>query len=72
MQVVPSTNLRLVIVTKFNFTPNLQVELEAIALSKLGTVYRKVLKMPQRAKENYMRCVQLAMSLHPRTFDDDG
>ena len=43
-----------------------------MALSKLGSVYHKVLKVPQRAKDNFLRCIQLAMSLHPRTFDDEG
>ena len=48
------------------------VELEAIALSRLGKVYDSVLKMKAKAQENLKRSIQLAMSLHPRTFNSEG
>ena len=46
----------------------LDIEQEAIALSYLGYVYDKVLKIQSKAKAYYMRCLQLADSLKPRTF----
>ena len=46
----------------------LDIEQEAIALSYLGFVYDKVLMLQSRAKAYYMRCLQLAESLKPRTF----
>ena len=46
----------------------LDIEQEAIALSYLGYVYDKVLKIQSKAKAYYMRCLQLAESLKPRTF----
>ena len=48
------------------------VEMEAIALSRLGRVYDKILKMKSKASECFKRAIQLAMSLHPRTFDSEG
>ena len=46
----------------------LDIEQEAIALSYLGYVYDKVLKIQSKAKEYFMRSLQLAESLKPRTF----
>jgi tetratricopeptide (TPR) repeat protein len=51
-------------------TKEKEVEFEAIACSRLGHVYANVLKLKTRAKDYYMRCIQLAGSLHPRTFND--
>ncbi|XP_063423023.1 uncharacterized protein LOC134707306 [Mytilus trossulus] len=45
-----------------------EVELEAIALSRMGRVYDKILKLKYKAKEYLMRSIQLAHSMHPRTF----
>ena len=47
-------------------------EAEAIALSRLGSILDKVLKDKFRAKTYMMRSIQMAMSLHPRTFDSEG
>ena len=48
------------------------VEMEAIALSRLGHVYDRVLKMKAKASENFKRAIQLALSLHPRTFNSES
>ena len=56
----------------FVYFHHLQTEMEAIALSCLGHVYDKVLKMKVKAKENFMRSIQLAESLHPKTFNLQG
>ena len=48
------------------------MEVEAIALSRLGSVYDKILKDKIHAKTYFRRSIQLAMSLHPRTFDNEG
>ncbi|KAK3084872.1 hypothetical protein FSP39_020577 [Pinctada imbricata] len=48
-----------------------EVEMEAIALSRLGRVYDKVLKIKYKAKEYLMRSMQLAHSMHPRTFNSE-
>ena len=48
-----------------------QVEMEAIALSRLGNLYHQVLKDKMRAKTNFMRCIELATSMYPRTFTSD-
>lgn len=44
------------------------VEYEAIGHSRLGKVYDGVLKLKTKAKENFMRCLGLAHSMHPRNF----
>ena len=49
-----------------------EVELEAIAVSRLGRVYDKVLKLKDKAKEYYKHSVQLAHSMYPRTFAMEG
>ena len=46
--------------------------MEAIALSRIGRVYDEVLKKKDKAKEYFRRSVQLAHSLHPRTFNSQG
>ncbi len=53
-------------------TRECDVEVEAIAISRIGRVYDKVLNMKVRARENFKKAIQLAMSLHPRTFTTDG
>ena len=50
----------------------INIEVEAIALSRLGSVYDKILKDKIRAKTYFTRSIQLAMTLHPRTFDSEG
>lgn len=45
-----------------------EVEMEAIALSRIGKVYDKVLKLKYKAKEYLLRAMQLANSMHPRNF----
>lgn len=45
-----------------------EVELEAIAVSRIGRVYERVLKLKYKAKEYYKLAIQLAHSMHPRTF----
>ena len=53
-------------------TREVDMESEAIALSRLGNVLDSVVKMKGKAKECLRRSVQLAMSLHPKTFDQEG
>ncbi|OWF51011.1 hypothetical protein KP79_PYT19606 [Mizuhopecten yessoensis] len=48
-----------------------EMEQEAIAASRLGKIYDKVLKMKDKAKEYVMRSIQLAHSMHPRTFNSE-
>lgn len=48
-----------------------EVEVEAIAMSRIGKVYDKVLKLKYKAKEYIMRSMQLANSMHPRIFHDE-
>ncbi|XP_069111521.1 uncharacterized protein [Argopecten irradians] len=45
-----------------------EMEQEAIATSRLGKLYDKVLKMKDKAHEYVMRSIQLAHSMAPRTF----
>ncbi|XP_028392853.1 uncharacterized protein LOC114517357 [Dendronephthya gigantea] len=44
------------------------VEFEAIGHSRLGRVYDQVLKLKNKAKENFMRCLELVNSMYPRVF----
>ncbi|XP_033761915.1 uncharacterized protein LOC117343593 [Pecten maximus] len=48
-----------------------EMEQEAIATSRLGKLYDKVLKMKDKAHEYVMKSVQLAHSMHPRTFTSE-
>ncbi|XP_021352477.1 uncharacterized protein LOC110449746 [Mizuhopecten yessoensis] len=48
-----------------------EMELEAIAASRLGKIYDKVLKMKDKAKDYVMQSIQLAHSMHPRTFNSE-
>ena len=50
----------------------IQTELEAIAHSRLGLLYHKVLKNKIRAKEYLMTANGLAASLHPKMFYTEG
>lgn len=45
------------------------LEQEAIALSRLGVVYSKLMKQKDQAYSNFHRSVTAALSLSPRTFD---
>lgn len=47
------------------------VEYEAIGHSRLGRVYDRVLKLRNKAKENFMRCLELVNSMHPRSFTSE-
>lgn len=47
---------------------NVEIEQEAIAESRLGYVYDKVLRITLRAKAYYTHCFELAESLKPRMF----
>ena len=49
-------------------TRDQDLEQEAIALSHLGFVYEKVLKLKYRSKEYYKKCLELVESMKPRTF----
>lgn len=53
-------------------TREVDVEMEAIALSRIGKFYDIVFKLKPNAKYNFNRSIQLAHSLHPRTFDREG
>lgn len=48
------------------------MELEAVAVSCLGRVYDKVLKLKEKAKEYYKHVLQLAQSMHPRIVTGEG
>ena len=47
------------------------IEQEAMALSKLGVLYYKVLLQKERAKTVLMRVIQLAQSLQPRNLAEE-
>jgi len=49
-----------------------QVEIEAMAASRIGDVFDKVLKLKSRAKDYFKLCMQLAISLHPRNFHGES
>ena len=51
-------------------TREIDVENEAIALTKLGNVYRNVLKMKLRGHEYYKQAFSLAQSLLPRNLSN--
>ncbi|KAK3092544.1 hypothetical protein FSP39_004187 [Pinctada imbricata] len=51
-------------------TRDLDMEAEAIAASRLGRVYDKVLKLKVQAKQYYRQAISLAESMHPRTFNN--
>jgi len=46
--------------------------MEAIAVSRIGGVYDKVLKLKSRAKDYFNRCMQLAVSMQPRNFSGES
>jgi len=39
-----------------------------MAVSRLGGLYDKVLKLKSRAKDYFKRCMQLTVSMQPRNF----
>ena len=49
-----------------------QVEMEAMAVSRIGGLYDKVLKLKSRAKDYFKLCMQLAVSMHPRNFSGES
>ena len=49
----------------------IEIEQEAIAESRLGVVYDKVLKLTHRAKDYFNHTLQLAESMKPRIFTSD-
>ncbi len=48
------------------------IEVEAMAFSRLGRVYYHALDMESKARENFTKALQLSLSLFPRTFTSDG
>ena len=53
--------------------PMFQVEQEAIALSRLGMLYHGLLTaVKYKAKDCLKRSIQLAHSLHPKTFHTES
>ena len=48
-----------------------EIEQEAVAESRLGVVYDKVLKLKYKAKAYFNHCLQLVESLKPRMFTTD-
>ena len=46
----------------------IQLEIEAMSLSHLGVVYDKLLQQPDKAKEYFMRCVQLTEAMPNQSF----
>ena len=53
-------------------THELEVEIEAIATSRVGRMYDKVFSIKYKARENFKRAIELALSMHPRSFDNQG
>ena len=53
-------------------TREIDIEMEAIALSRIGKLYDKVFRLKSSAKRNFDKAIQLALSLHPRTFNTEG
>eukprot|EP00111_Clytia_hemisphaerica_P005098 TCONS_00014678-protein len=49
-------------------TRDVEIELEAIALSRLGKLYDKVLKIKYRASECFKKCLEIASTLVPRVL----
>lgn len=49
-----------------------EMEQEAIACSRLGRIYDRILKMTDKCKEYMMASIQLAHSMQPRTFNSEG
>jgi len=43
-----------------------------MAVSRLGGLYDKVLKLKSRAKDYFKLCIQLAVSMQPRNFSGEG
>jgi len=43
-----------------------------MAVSRLGGVYDKVLKLKSKAKDYFKCCMQLAISMHPRNFSGES
>ncbi|XP_046380640.2 uncharacterized protein LOC124151971 [Haliotis rufescens] len=57
--------------TAIMLTRESDLEMEAIAHSRLGRVYDQVLMMKDKAKENFNRCLHLANLMVPRTFHSE-
>ena len=53
-------------------TDELEVEIEATAISRIGSLYDKVFKLKSKARESFKAAIALALSMHPRTFSNDG
>ena len=53
-------------------TREIEVEMEAIALSRIGKLYDEVFTIKSKARENFKRAIELAISMHPRTFNNEG
>ena len=49
-------------------TKNKDIELEAEILSKLGLIYKQILKMNDRAKGYFNMCFNLAETMKPKLF----
>jgi len=43
-----------------------------VAVSRLGGLYDRVLKMNSRAKDYFKLCMQLAISMQPRNFSGES
>ncbi|XP_065053598.1 uncharacterized protein LOC135682566 [Rhopilema esculentum] len=52
-------------------TREIEVEMEAIALSRIGKLYDEVFAIKSKARENFKRAIELAISMHPRTFNNE-
>ena len=53
-------------------TRELEIEIEAIATSRIGRIYDKIFKVKSDARENFKRAIELALTMHPRSFENDG
>ena len=53
-------------------TRELEVETEAIATSRVGRMFANVIKIKSKARECFKVAIELALSMHPRSFDSDG
>ncbi|XP_050391723.1 uncharacterized protein LOC126810603 [Patella vulgata] len=54
-----------------NLTRENDIEMEAIAHCRIGKVYDKILKLKDRARQYYTKCIELANTLIPRTVYDE-
>ena len=50
----------------------LEVETEAMATSRIGRIYSTVFGLKYRGKEHYKLAIELALTMHPKSFHNCG